>query len=135
MRLSPFTYVEFQEREWRFTCQSLLYRFEGKHTIDGKMGAVVAQKVQVFDFRQPLVVIDHDGVRGFLVSKLEKLFKYLANSVRILLNDFIRQQDTRFVLAGRIAHLAGTTANQDHWLVSRLLQVTENHNLQQTPDM
>ena len=54
--------VELDERQLLLALEPQLHRVHGQHAVDREVPADVAQQVDVVELRQPLGVVDHDGV-------------------------------------------------------------------------
>eukprot|EP00965_Chrysotila_dentata_P256586 6212588-Pleurochrysis_carterae.AAC.6 len=66
------TSFELEKREGRLALKPLLDALKVEHAVDREVAAVLAQKVEVAQRREPLVVVHHDRV-GRAVSKREEL--------------------------------------------------------------
>ncbi len=94
------------------------------------MRAVVAQELDVAVLRQPVVVVQHDGV-GRAVTKGQEFGEDLFDAVDIGLNGFVGQLRTRGVLSGRVADAGSAAAHENHRLMARLLKAAQHHDLNQ----
>mmetsp|Transcript_25493 Transcript_25493/g.75110 ORF Transcript_25493/g.75110 Transcript_25493/m.75110 type:complete len:487 (-) Transcript_25493:652-2112(-) len=134
--------IEFQKGEGRLPGQALLDRFEAEHPIDGELRAVIAEELEVGYFREPVVVVHHDGVGGggvgvgvIVAFEGEEFLEYLGDAVGVLLDDLVGQLRTTLVLPRRISHLGRPPSDQHHGTMPRSLKMTEYHNLQERTDV
>ena len=110
--------VELEEGHRLFALQPQLDRVEGQHPVDGEMGAVVAQEFDVAVVRQPVVVVDHDGV-GRAVAEGQEFLEHASDGGDVRLDRLVGQLRARGVLAGRVTDLGRAAAHQDDRLVAR----------------
>ena len=90
--------VEFEEAERLFAVQTLFHAFEAEHPVDREVAAVITEKGDVFEFVQPVRVVDHDGV-GRAIAEIQELFEDAFDTVHVGLNVGVAQQPALFVLA------------------------------------
>ena len=126
--------VELEEGQRLLAIQAQLDRVEAQHAVDGEVRAVVAQELQVAQLRQPLVVIQHDGV-GRAVAESQEFLEHAFDAGDVLGDLLFGQQGALGVLERRIADLGRAAAHQDDRLVPGLLQTTQQHDLDQVADM
>ena len=126
--------VEFQEGHRLFTFQPRLDTVERQHAVDREMYAVVAQELDVAVLRQPVVIVDHDRV-GRAVAEGQEPRKRPLDARQIGVDLGVGQQRPLPILVRRIADLGGAAAHQHDGLVTRLLETTQHHDLDQTTHM
>ena len=117
-----------------FAIQPQFYGIKCQHSVDGEMGANVAEEGNIAQRIQPLRVIGGNGVR-WPFAEAEEGFEHAPNALHVGGDGSVRQHLPRFVLAGRVADAGGAAAQQDHGLVAVFLQKAENHDLHQAADM
>ena len=126
--------VELEERKGRLAAEPLLDGFEGEHAVDGEMAAVVAQELEVFEPREPVIVVHEHRVR-WPVAKGEEAGEDLGDACDVLRDRLLVKQLARGVLAGWVTHLGRATADEHDRLVAALLEVAQQHDLQQAADV
>jgi hypothetical protein len=104
--------VELEEGERRLARKPLLHTLEGKHAVDREVPAVLAQKAEVLDAGEPVVVVHHECVRR-PVTERDELLEDLRDPRDVLIDLLLGHQHARRVLAGRVAHL-GRPATYEH---------------------
>ncbi len=98
------------------------------------MRSVVAQKLQVAKFAEPIIVIDHNGI-GWSFAEGQKIIKDSPNAVHVGIDLFVGQERSAFILVGRVADLGRAATHQDDRLVPAFLQVALHHDLDQMADV
>ncbi len=126
--------IEFQERERLLAFQPQLHAVHGEHSIDREMPADVAQKWDVLEARQPVIVVDHHGA-GRGIVEAQEVVENLANAGDIGVDLLVGEKLTGLIAARRITDLGRAAAHQHDGAVSRLLQAAQHHDLHQTADV
>ncbi len=122
-----------KESSWSRSSRSLR-RVHGQHAVDGEVPAHVAQELDVVERRQPLGVVEHDGV-GAALAEFEEAREHALDGVLVGLDGLDRKDAPRLVLAGGIADARGAAAHQRDRLAARLLQPVQHHDRDQVPHM
>ena len=86
----------------------------------------VAQEVDVVERREPLGIVDHDGV-GLARAEFEELGEGLLHALLVGLDLLEREDLARLVLARRVAHARRAAAHQHDRLAAALLQPMQHH--------
>lgn len=98
------------------------------------MAAVLAQKVEILQRRQPLVIVDQQSV-GRAVAELEELLEDADDALDVLTDLLLGEHLPRGILARGITNFGGAASDQNDRLVPAALEVAEQHNLQQAAHM
>ena len=117
--------VEFQKAQRLLALEAQFHAVETHHAIDRKMAAIVAQKLDVIELGKPVVIIDHNGIRG-AIAESEEALESGADSLLILVDFFLRQQLPAFVFARGVADFRGAAANDHDGSVACLLQAAQH---------
>jgi len=64
----------------------LFDRFVGEHAVDGKVGTKLAQKLQILQLTQPIVVVDQDGIILVCFAKPQELAKHPTDPGNVRFN-------------------------------------------------
>ena len=122
--------VEFEKGQRLFALQTQLHAVHGQHPIDGEMPADIAQKRDVLQFAEPIIVVRHDRARGAAV-KAQVAGEYLADSGDIGLDLLLREQPARFIPPRGVADhrdVPGVPARL-------VLQAAQHHYLHEAADV
>jgi hypothetical protein len=88
----------------------------------------------IAQFRQPFVIVEHDGI-GRAVAEGQEFLEDALDAGDVLGDPRFGQQGALGVLEGGVAHLGRAAAHQDDGLVPGLLQTAQQHDLDQVADV
>ena len=123
--------VELEER--KSLLHPRLIALCGKHLVYGEVYAYLAHKVYIVETVQPIGVVDHDGC--VVAFEVEELGHLLLKALAVVIDYLVGHHLTHVRLARRIAYLACAAADENNWLVSRLLHMAHDHQLDKVPHM
>ena len=98
------------------------------------MLAHVADKVEEKVVLHPVIVVHYLSPVDRVVE-IEEARELLTNAVDIVLHLFNRQELTLCSFEGGVANHSGSTAHQSQGLMSSHLEMLEQHDADQMPDM
>ena len=118
--------VEFEEAELLVAVEPHLHAVHRQHAVDREVPADVAQEVDVVEGRQPLGIVDHQGVAAGL-AEVQQAREALLQAV-LVGRDGVEGEDLpRLVPPGGIADARRTAAHQNDGAVAGLLQPVQHH--------
>ena len=126
--------VELDERQLLLALEPHARRVHRQHAIDREVLADIAQELDVVERRQPLGVVDHDGI-GLALAEVEELGKDRLDAVLVGVDLLDRADRARLIAPGRIADARGAPAHQRNRLVAGLLQPVQHHDRDQAADV
>ena len=117
-----------------FALQPQLDRIHRQHAVHRKVPSDVAQHVEVVQLRQPLRIVDHQGI-FWPRTKAQELGENLLDAALVVLDIFKRQQFAAFVAPRRIAHPCRAAAHQGYGFLPQFLGPVQQHDLHQRADV
>ncbi len=126
--------VEFEEGQRLLALKPQLHRIEGEHPIDGEVAAVFAQKIDVIEVLEPLVVIDEERI-CFALPESQELPEGVPDPRLVCVDLGFGQKLPALVLAGWIADLGRAAANQRDRPMPAALQHAKHHDADEIADM
>jgi hypothetical protein len=126
--------VEFEEAQRLLAVEPELHRIEAQHAVDREMPADLAQEVDIVELQQPVGIVDHQRVGG-AVAIAQHLGEDLPDAGDVGFDGLDREELSRLVLEGGIAHHRGAAAHQGDRPVPGLLHPVEHHDLDERAGM
>ncbi len=127
--------VELDERQLLLTVEAQLRRIHRQHSVDREMAADVTQELDVVQRRQPLGIVDHDGLARAVAERQEPR-KHALDRILVRVDGLDGKNAPRLVAARGIADARGAAAHQrDRLAGARGLQPVQHHDRQQMADV
>ena len=122
--------VELEETEGLFALQPEAHRIEGQHPVDREVPTDGAQELDVPEFAEPVLIVNHDRICR-PVAEGEKPLEDAPDAGGVRGDRRIVQQPSGFVLARGIADAGRAAADQHDRPMAGPLKMPEEHDLQE----
>ena len=109
--------VELKEAEALF--HALLVALGTQHVVDGEVGTHLPQEFHIVQVKEPVGIVDHDGL---VIGKVDKTAHLNLEAVNVVLDDLFCHHGAHIRPPGGVTHHARSSAQKSDRLVAGLLQ-------------